>query len=223
MVQVVSCWPLNSEAQVRAQVISCRICGRQSGTGTCSPPSSSVFPVNIIPPWFSVLIYYPGGEQRERWWPQLRDIISSYRHEHSSLHLLHPTLSFFRIGFKLDVFSVILILRHSLLKCCQYVNDFTNCNDIMTNSLNEKQTKYEWSCIVYLLIMHVSSSYYSEWINAAGSYEHIPAQPPSWKATPCRLSKTAYSIYSQLPSKSRGRLLYPQPEDAPCRGDKGPT
>ena len=26
------------------------------------------------------------------------------------------------------------------------------------------------------------------------------AQPPSWKTTPCRLSATAYSIYSQLPS-----------------------
>jgi len=26
------------------------------------------------------------------------------------------------------------------------------------------------------------------------------AQPPSWRTTPCRLSATAYSIYSQLPS-----------------------
>jgi len=26
------------------------------------------------------------------------------------------------------------------------------------------------------------------------------AQPPSWKTTPCRLSATAYYIYSQLPS-----------------------
>jgi hypothetical protein len=30
-------------------------------------------------------------------------------------------------------------------------------------------------------------------------------------------------LYSQLPSISGGRLLHPQPEDAPCRGDKGPT
>jgi len=41
------------------------------------------------------------------------------------------------------------------------------------------------------------------------------AQPPSWRTTPCRMFATAYSIYSQL--------LHPQPEDAPCRGDKGPT
>jgi hypothetical protein len=32
-----------------------------------------------------------------------------------------------------------------------------------------------------------------------------------------------YLIYSQLPSISSGRLFHPQPEDAPCRGDKGPT
>jgi hypothetical protein len=50
-----------------------------------------------------------------------------------------------------------------------------------------------------------------------------PTQPPSWRATPCQLSATAYSIYSQLPSISGGHLLYSQPEDASCRGDKGPT
>jgi hypothetical protein len=31
------------------------------------------------------------------------------------------------------------------------------------------------------------------------SCQHL-AQPPSWRTTPCRLSATAYSIYSQLPS-----------------------
>jgi hypothetical protein len=29
--------------------------------------------------------------------------------------------------------------------------------------------------------------------------QHL-AQPPSWRITPCRLSETAYSIYSQFPS-----------------------
>jgi len=46
--------------------------------------------------------------------------------------------------------------------------------------------------------------------------------PPSWRTTPCRLSATACSIHSQLPSISGGRLLHPQHEDAPCRGNKGP-
>jgi hypothetical protein len=49
------------------------------------------------------------------------------------------------------------------------------------------------------------------------------AQPPSWMITPCRLPATAYSIYSQLPSIPGGCLLPPQPEDAPCRGDRRPT
>jgi hypothetical protein len=49
------------------------------------------------------------------------------------------------------------------------------------------------------------------------------AQPPNWRTNWCWLSSAAYSIYSQLPSISRGRLLHPQPEDAPCHSDKGPA
>jgi hypothetical protein len=50
-----------------------------------------------------------------------------------------------------------------------------------------------------------------------------PRPTPSWRATPCRLSATVYLIYSQLPFISWGRLLHPQPEDAPCQGESGPT
>jgi hypothetical protein len=50
-----------------------------------------------------------------------------------------------------------------------------------------------------------------------------PRITPSLEDHPCRLSATAYSVYSQLPSISVGRVLHPQPEDAPCRGDKWPT
>ena len=39
--------------------------------------------------------------------------------------------------------------------------------------------------------------------------------------TPRRLSEIAYSIYSQLHSYQRP-FLYPQPEDAQCRGDSDP-
>jgi hypothetical protein len=49
----------------------------------------------------------------------------------------------------------------------------------------------------------------------------VHAQPPRWGTTTCWLSATAYSIYSQLPSISGGRFLYPQSENAPCSGDKG--
>jgi hypothetical protein len=49
MAQVVSLWPFNAEAWVSP----CGVCGGQSGTGTGFSPSSSVFPVNIIPPSLS--------------------------------------------------------------------------------------------------------------------------------------------------------------------------
>jgi hypothetical protein len=44
----------------------------------------------------------------------------------------------------------------------------------------------------------------------------------SWRTTTCRLSWTAYSIYSHLLSISAGRSSIRQPEDAPCRSDRDP-
>jgi hypothetical protein len=63
MTQAVSSWPLKSEARVRSRFSPCRICGRQGGTGIGFYQRYSVFPVNIIPPRLSVLIYRPGDEQ----------------------------------------------------------------------------------------------------------------------------------------------------------------
>jgi hypothetical protein len=60
-------------------------------------------------------------------------------------------------------------------------------------------------------------------VNYGGELVASPPQLPSWRITPCRLSTTAYTLYSKLPSISGGLLLHPQPEDTPCRGDKGPT
>jgi hypothetical protein len=37
------------------------------------------------------------------------------------------------------------------------------------------------------------------YVFTVSSCQHL-AKPPSWRTTPCRLSATAYSIYSQLPS-----------------------
>jgi hypothetical protein len=42
--------------------------------------------------------------------------------------------------------------------------------------------------------------------------------PQSWRTTPCLLSATAYSIYSQIPSISEA-VPPTATEDAPCRGD----
>lgn len=47
-------------------------------------------------------------------------------------------------------------------------------------------------------------------------------QLTSWRITTCRVSTTAYSIYSQLPLIVGGRLLRRQPEDAPCCAERLP-
>ena len=47
--------------------------------------------------------------------------------------------------------------------------------------------------------------------------EELLACPPT--SLPCRLSATAYSIHSQLPYIFKA-FLYPETEDAPCRGER---
>jgi hypothetical protein len=50
MTQVVSRRTLTAETRVRSRVSPCGICGGQSGTGTGFSLSTSVYPVNFIPP-----------------------------------------------------------------------------------------------------------------------------------------------------------------------------
>jgi hypothetical protein len=56
------------------------------------------------------------------------------------------------------------------------------------------------------------------------TFHHMPivtvtrrpiSQSPKWRTDFCRLSVTAYSEFSELPSVSGGRPCYQQPEDAP--------
>jgi len=49
-----------------------------------------------------------------------------------------------------------------------------------------------------------------------------PCPTPSLWTTPYHQSVTAYSIYSQLPPTSGGRILHPQPKDAQCCGERDP-
>jgi hypothetical protein len=54
--------------------------------------------------------------------------------------------------------------------------------------------------------------------------EELFVQRPTLKLQehPLSPAATAFLIHSQLPSTSGGRLLHPQPEDAPCSADRGP-
>jgi hypothetical protein len=63
MAQAVRHRPLTAEDRIRARINPCGFYGGQSGSGTGFSPISSVSSVNIIPPWFSMLIYHLGGEQ----------------------------------------------------------------------------------------------------------------------------------------------------------------
>jgi hypothetical protein len=82
MAQVVSHWPLTTEAQIHTWVSSCGICGGRSDKGMGFSPSSSVFPCQYHSTHHgSTLIYHLGDEQQTRWWPQFRDIVSLLRHK----------------------------------------------------------------------------------------------------------------------------------------------
>jgi hypothetical protein len=66
MAQAVGRRPLTAESRIHARVNPCGICGGQSGTRADFSPSSSVFPVSIIPPSFSIAIHHLGDEQYVR-------------------------------------------------------------------------------------------------------------------------------------------------------------
>jgi hypothetical protein len=74
MAQVFSRLPLTTEARIRSPVGLCGICGGRSVIGTGFTQTSWVFPVNVIPPWLSVLIYVT-------LWPQFKNIVSLHCHE----------------------------------------------------------------------------------------------------------------------------------------------
>jgi hypothetical protein len=78
MAQAVSRRPLTAEARVRERVSPWGTCGRQSGTVTFLLWVLQFSPVNIIPPWLSILTNHLEDEQWARWWLQFRDTVSPH-------------------------------------------------------------------------------------------------------------------------------------------------
>jgi hypothetical protein len=65
MAQAVSCWLFTVEAWVCVCISPCLICGLQSGTGTdFSLEFFGFSPVDIISPWFFILVYELGMDNR---------------------------------------------------------------------------------------------------------------------------------------------------------------
>jgi hypothetical protein len=91
MAQTVSCQPLTTEARVHPHINPCGICGGQSSTGTGFSTSSSVFPVNIIPPWLSILICHLRDEQTS----PLVTVYQTHRlpHRHEQQQTIHMTFA----------------------------------------------------------------------------------------------------------------------------------
>jgi hypothetical protein len=109
------------------------------------------------------------------------------------------------------------ILRFFKIHCCQWT-----CSAQTLNSTCQVCPLYKYfaqvipktpskSEVTYN-ISHIARSCVSWWVVSPKQNSHTG-----------RLPVTAYSKYSQLPSTSGGCLLRPQPEDAPCYGDMGPT
>jgi hypothetical protein len=84
MAQTVSRRPFPTKDRVRPGSIRVGFAVDRVAMGQVFFPSFSVFSVNIIPPWLSMVIYRLGHEQV---WPQYRDVVSPHRPDHEQ-HIL---------------------------------------------------------------------------------------------------------------------------------------
>ena len=110
----------------------------------------------------------------------------------------------------INLFFVFLYLRALLRRCVMPPLETLSPPEIRVG-------EYFTSGLFCLQRKHLAHDYFVNIFFFFHGEELLALRPtPSWRTTPCRLSTTAYSIYSQLPSISeavppsanRGRVIY---------------
>jgi hypothetical protein len=132
-------------------------------------------------------------------------------HKSSTENLCNISIIFRVRSFSMAVFwvvvpcSVVEVYQRFRSPCCLHHQDQTtrryNPEDSHLRTHRRENLKFYWEVTSF------------------------PVQSPRWRISSCRFFATVCSVYKYypVPSMSEGRLLQPQPEDAPCRNDKGHT
>jgi hypothetical protein len=124
MAQVISRWPLTLEAQIHTWVCPCRVCARQSGSGTGFSLSSLVLSCQYhsIRAPYSYIIWGmnrpTGGHSSQT---QSHPIHMNNHHHHLGVNMLtvlnyqlqHNRCSIPYLLYHLDIFLSTLFLKHS--------------------------------------------------------------------------------------------------------------
>jgi hypothetical protein len=69
---------------------------------------SGVCPVDVTPPWISMLMYCLGDEKWARWWPQFRDVVLPVSPHQRDRHIGRLSL---KPVIKFNVGSVLFLSR----------------------------------------------------------------------------------------------------------------
>jgi hypothetical protein len=111
MAQVVSCWPLTTQAWVHTHVSSCGICGGQSGTGTGFLSPSHSDPPSISFHCGSRLIYIIWGDEQQARGGHSSDTVSPNRYKQQQLMSVNGVSM-----MGLDMYLFLMLLKNVLQK-----------------------------------------------------------------------------------------------------------